>query len=681
MTVASQTPVASSIANGVTTTFPHNFTVLLAGDLVVTGTLNGFTTTYVNGVDYTITGLGASSGSVVFTVAPANGTEVIRYRDTAILRATDYQSNGDLLSAVLNADIDRQVYILQEVVAGGKGSPTALRVPNGETVPQLPNAAGRANRVQAYDGNGDPLLIVGVDVGSAAALALDLADSTSAAKGPQLLAYDGRRAYTGRSVGKALRSWVNVMDWIDPALWAAIESGSSTVDVYAALQQCVLDRPTKDIRAPAGLYRFTRGFYLKTGQCLYGETGTKFKALTGSFVGTTGVLGTAPFIWNENRNTTTLTDKDISIECIEFDYDTVTVVGGGAHAIRLRAVDRPRIINCKGTGGENLTALLACRDSLTDECEAYNMLNCWFDHWDGAKGGVVRNCVGRNDPGFEIAQGLQFTGTGSNLEDRDSYEFIAEGNRLYGVRGATGQSSALIFNTNDAGSSNARCKSIGNYIEDADLGIVMEGDIGHHVSMGDTLRNVTSLPIFIKNDTGSPTDCRVIDATLIDCDHDFGNIAMVVIEGVRNSVKGLRVVNTGAALYGSIARIVSGSTDCSVHIESAPTGSAARVANESTTGYVSDRGFLDHAIKTYPTIASASTIAPTQGVTFVSGTATISTITPPVGVLQGGSIKLIATAGWATNTAGNIATTMTATTNRMYVFEYDPNLNKWYPTN
>lgn len=205
MTVAVETPLASSTANGVTTVFPHAFTLLLAGDLVVTGTLSGVTTTYVNGVDYTITGLGTSSGSVVFTVAPANGTVVTRYRDTAILRATDYQTNGDLLAPVLNADFDRQVYILQEVVAGGKGSPTALRVPNGETVPALPDAADRASRVLAFDSSGNPIAIAGVDAGSAAALALDLADSTSAAKGAALSAYNRARAYSAASVGGQLR--------------------------------------------------------------------------------------------------------------------------------------------------------------------------------------------------------------------------------------------------------------------------------------------------------------------------------------------------------------------------------------------------------------------------------------------------------------------------------------------
>jgi len=512
-------------------------------------------------------------------------------------------------------------------------------------------------------------------------LRTDLA-STASNKGAQLVAYDPSvTTYTGRTLGKALSRLVCVMDWIPSNLWTAIEGNSSTVDVWTYLQSCAAANPGKDLFVPSGLYRFTRGFYLKTGQTLIGEGGTLFKALAGSWVGTSGVTGTAPFVFNEFNNTTTLTDQDISVVNMEFDYDTVVVVGGGAHAMRFRAVDRPRIVNCRGTNGENLTALLACRDSLVDECEAYNMINCWFDHWDGARGGTVRNCVGRNDPGIEIAQGLQFTGTGSLLEDRDTYDFIAEGNRLYGVRGATGQSSALIFNTNDAGSSNARCKSIGNYIEDADLGIVMQGDIGEHVSIGDVLRNVTSLPIYLQTDTGAPSDCRIIDTTLIDCDHDPGNIAMVVIEGVRNSVKGLRVVNTGAALYGTIARIVSTSTDCTIEIEAAPTGSGARVANESTTGYVIDRALLDYAVKTYPTIPSAATIAPTQGVTYVTGTTTISTITPPVGVQQGGSIKLIAAGAWPTNTAGNIGTIMTATTNRMYIFEYDPNALKWYPTN
>lgn len=511
----------------------------------------------------------------------------------------------------------------------------------------------------------------------------DLADDTDAANGAGLVAYSPTLEYAAGTVGRELKARVNLLNYIPTSLWDDIADGSSTTDVYSYLQAGVLANPGKELFVPAGLYRFTRGFYLTTGQTLIGEGGTVFKALAGSWVGTTGVTGTAPFVWNEHNNTTTLTDEDISVENIEFDYDTVTVVGGGAHAIRFRAVNRPRVVNCRFSGGENATAFLACKDSLVDECEAFNNINCFYDHWDGSIGGVVRNCIGRNASGTYIAQGIQFTGTGSAAENRDSYDFIATGNRLYGVRAVSEQASAIIFNSNDAGSSIARCLSRDNYVEDSDQGIVFQGGVGQHLSDSDTLRNVTKLPIFFNSDaSGSPANCEVRNPHLIDCNHLSGNIALVSVTGTNNRVTGLRVTNTSSAPYVLLAWLTSGATNCVVTIEKAANGSGgARIQNDSSTALVVDRDDLDANLSTIPTIASATTIAPVTGTAFVSGTTSIATITVPPGCKNGGSITLIATGGWATTTAGNIATVMIATAQRAYVFTYVRATAKWYPTN
>lgn len=77
-------------------------------------------------------------------------------------------------------------------------------------------------------------------------------------------------------------------------------------------------------------------------------------------------------------------------------------------------------------------------------------------------------------------------------------------------------------------------------------------------------------------------------------------------------------------------------------------------------------------------IASASTIAPTNGIFHVTGTATISTITPPAPMSStvGGCLTLIADAAWATLTGGNIAAVMTAVANTPYQACYDGSL--WY---
>jgi hypothetical protein len=82
-----------------------------------------------------------------------------------------------------------------------------------------------------------------------------------------------------------------------------------------------------------------------------------------------------------------------------------------------------------------------------------------------------------------------------------------------------------------------------------------------------------------------------------------------------------------------------------------------------------------------PTIASAGTIAPTTPIAFISGTATISTITAPSPISAGGGqITLIPTGLWATNTAGNIALATTAVVNKALTLTFDTTTGKWYPS-
>lgn len=75
-------------------------------------------------------------------------------------------------------------------------------------------------------------------------------------------------------------------------------------------------------------------------------------------------------------------------------------------------------------------------------------------------------------------------------------------------------------------------------------------------------------------------------------------------------------------------------------------------------------------------LASAGTITPTRRVHKVTGTTTISTITPPAGFA--GELVLIPTGAWATDTAGNIANVITATANVPVIAVYDPSAAKWY---
>ena len=236
MPISFETPIATTTANGVTTLFTHSFTVLDKADLAVKTELSGVVSYPVEGVDYTVAGIGSSTGSITFASPPANGTKVTRYRDTALERTTDYQENGDLLAAILDADIDRVVMMVQELFAGGKGAPTSIRVPNGETVGELPSAADRALRILSFDSLGAPLLIPGAVSDSAVALALDLASSVSASKGAGQVGYNASLSYAAGTIGysvKSLAALTAAMPWANLTGKPTTKSGFGITDVPA----------------------------------------------------------------------------------------------------------------------------------------------------------------------------------------------------------------------------------------------------------------------------------------------------------------------------------------------------------------------------------------------------------------------------------------------------------------
>lgn len=153
MTVSAQPTIFQYVGNGVTTVFAYNCQVLQPSDLNV----------YVNGVAVTsgITkgGIGSlTGGTVTFTTAPANGTQVILEREVVLERTTDYQQNGDFLARVVNPDFNRIWMALQQLLTGVTRS---LKFPKTDVAPitELPGAAARADKLLSFDSLGNPVVI------------------------------------------------------------------------------------------------------------------------------------------------------------------------------------------------------------------------------------------------------------------------------------------------------------------------------------------------------------------------------------------------------------------------------------------------------------------------------------------------------------------------------------------
>lgn len=149
MAVLENTPLKAYTATGASAVFAYDFPVLDAADMTVL--VDGAAPTSIS-----VSGVGnPAGGTVTVTPMPSAGQRVVLLRDSELSRATDYQSNGDLLAAVVNRDFDRIWLVLQEIVFAGKTSGASVRAPVGEVLSELPLAAGRANRFAVFGTGGD----------------------------------------------------------------------------------------------------------------------------------------------------------------------------------------------------------------------------------------------------------------------------------------------------------------------------------------------------------------------------------------------------------------------------------------------------------------------------------------------------------------------------------------------
>lgn len=241
MTINSQIRTAGPfVGTGVLVAYPFGFKVFQTSDLLLRSTsADGTITTLVLSSNYTVT-LNADQdiapgGVINLVVALPVGTSLIATSNIAAIQPTSLTNGGAFFAKVIEAALDRLTILMQQL--GIVGIVQALRVPEIGGVPELPSAANRALRILSFDSLGNPLMIAGVDSGSAAALALDLANSASAAKGPGLVGYSADLAYAAGTVGARLNQRIDVSDHpflADPAKTAA----QNTAAIALAVAQC-----------------------------------------------------------------------------------------------------------------------------------------------------------------------------------------------------------------------------------------------------------------------------------------------------------------------------------------------------------------------------------------------------------------------------------------------------------
>ena len=217
-----------------------------------------------------------------------------------------------------------------------------------------------------------------------------------------------------------------------------------------------------------------------------------------------------PVFSNDNYDATEITDHGIGFSGLTFDGSGV---GGAAHMIRLRMVRDVRVADCSFFDVDNGTAFLATEDTWVDRCKVVGALNCGIDHWDGAKGAHVTNCIVDGSS----AQGIQFTGTGTANEDEESDGFVCVGNTVRNVR-ASGGGSGIIVNANDAGSKVSATRVAFNLVEDSDIAYAVTGDGSGHTFTGNIARRCLNTAFYAGADGSKfPSNITLIGHQAFDC--------------------------------------------------------------------------------------------------------------------------------------------------------------------
>ncbi|ENI2754085.1 phage tail protein [Escherichia coli] len=221
MTVSTEVDHNEYTGNGVTTTFPYTFRIFQKSDLVVQVVdLNENITELILDTDYIVTGAGGyNGGNIILSKALVSGYQISISRELPVTQETDLRNQGKFFAEVHEDAFDKLTMLIQQVrswfsLALRKPSFVAnyydalnnyirnLRDPSTpqdaatknyvdtqlssnlgctlrvqEQIPQLPDAASRANKMPAFDNDGNPIVVLPPS-GSASDVLIELAKPT-----------------------------------------------------------------------------------------------------------------------------------------------------------------------------------------------------------------------------------------------------------------------------------------------------------------------------------------------------------------------------------------------------------------------------------------------------------------------------------------------------------------------
>lgn len=198
---------------------------------------------------------------------------------------------------------------------------------------------------------------------------------------------------TSRAIAARFADIVNVKDF------GAI--GDGVTDNTAAFQAAAAAVPASGgtLLVPPGVY-IVRGTTLLKSYTTFSGYGATLLADALWPGGTT-----YQFVLNANYLATTITDQNITIEGLTFDYGTFpagqppAAARGATHCVGMWFARQVLVKNCvfQVRAQNNATAMVGCNTTMVTGCFAYDMRNCAYDHWWGPANGSVIGCYAQTD--------------------------------------------------------------------------------------------------------------------------------------------------------------------------------------------------------------------------------------------------------------------------------------------
>jgi hypothetical protein len=157
MTISTTTIKNSYSGDGSQTVFAYTFKILADADIqVIIRAANGTETVKTLTTDYTVSGAGtASGGNVTFGTAPSSTETVVLRRETTQTQTVDLVENDPFTAETVEGAFDRSILIAQELQEEVDRSIKLSRTNSMTSTEFTVDAATRANKILAFDGNGE----------------------------------------------------------------------------------------------------------------------------------------------------------------------------------------------------------------------------------------------------------------------------------------------------------------------------------------------------------------------------------------------------------------------------------------------------------------------------------------------------------------------------------------------